>query len=188
MDDFLDILNKHRQVYIRQLLEFYKERTEGARELLLKMNSEKEDLLFDLSRMDYLLKDNEDWKIEELSPDTFANHRPIGFSFGKMQIELNPIYWHGCQFVINKQSDDIEWLKSWTLKWIDEDELIPKDNDGLTGAIHNVTTPTIDNGAITFTVDLGTASVDSVIELVELIKQTGTDKLVINSFDLMDNE
>ena len=180
MNDFLDILNKHRQVYIRQLLEFYQERTEGARELLLKMNSEKEDLLFDLSRMDYLLKDNEDWKIEELSP--------IGFSFGKMQIELNPIYWHGCQFVINKQADDIEWLKSWTQKWIDEDELIPNDDDGLTGAIHNVTTPTIDNGTITFTVDLGTASVDSVIELVELIKLTGTDKLVINSFDLMDDE
>ena len=88
------IIKKHRQVYVRQLLEFYENRTEGARELLLKMNSESEGLLFNLSRMDYLLKENEEWKIEELSPDTFANHRPIGFSFGKMQIELNPIFWH----------------------------------------------------------------------------------------------
>lgn len=186
MDDFLEILTRHRQVYILQLIEFYEKRTEGAREFLLKMNSEKEDLLFNLSRMDYLVKKEEDWKIEELSPDSFANHRPIGFSFGNMQIVLNPIFWHGSQFIINKESDDIEWLKSWTQKWIDEDELIPKDKDGLTGTVHNVTTPIIDNGTITFTVDLGTASVDSVIELVELIKQTGTDKLVINSFDLMD--
>ncbi len=123
--------------------------------------------------MDYLVKKGEDWKIEELSPDTFANHRPIGFSFGKMQIELNPIFSHGCQFIINKESDDFEWLKSWTQKWIDEEELIPKDKDGLTGRIHNVTTPTIDNGTVIFTVDLGTASVNSVIELVELKNKLG---------------
>ena len=187
MDDFIEILKRHRQVYIRQLLDFYESRTEGARELLLKMNSEKEDLLFNLSRMDYLLKENEGWKIEELSPDTFANHPPLEFSFETMQIELNPIFWHGCQFVINKQSDDLNWLKSWTQKWIDEDELIPKNNNGLTGTIHSVSTPTIYNQSLTFTVDLGTVGMDAVVELVELIKRTGTDKLVIHSFDLMDS-
>src|SRR5688572_8045961 len=152
-----EILSHQRQSYIKQLTAFYEHRTEGAKEILMALNSEEETLLFKLSRLDYLIKVDGEFKIEELSPDTYSNHSPINFTYGQLQIELNPFFWHGCEFIIDKEYDDFDWLKSWTKTWIDEEDKFQADSDGFTGAIHSVSYPITEQQKTKFTVDLGTA-------------------------------
>jgi hypothetical protein len=183
--EFEEVIAHQRQSFVKQLKSFYENRKEGAREILMALNSEEETLLFKLYRPDYLIKADGEFKMEELSPDTYSNHPPINFTYGQMQVELNPFFWHGCEFIIDKEYNDIEWLKAWTKKWIDEEERLPVDSNGFTGAIHSVTYPTSENQKTKFTVDLGTASVDSFMDLVNCIKETGANRLIINSFDLI---
>jgi len=184
--EFEEIITHQRQSFVKQLKSFYENRKEGAREILMALDSEEETLLFKLYRIDYLIKVDGEFKIEELSPDTYSNHPPINFTYGEMRVELNPFFWHGCEFIIDKEYKDIDWLKSWTKTWLDEEETIPVDRDGFTGTIHSVTYPTSENQKTKFTVDLGTAPVDSFMDLVNCIKETGADRLIINSFDLID--
>jgi hypothetical protein len=180
-----EILTHQRQSYIKQLTAFYEQRTGGAKEILMELNSEEETLLFKLSRLDYLIKDEGEFKIEELSPDTYSNHPLINFTHGQLQIELNPFFWHGREFIIDNVYEDFTWLKSWTKTWIDVEDKFSVDSDGFTGAIHNVSFPIVEQQTTKFTVDFGTSSVDTFMDLIKNIKQTGANRLVINSFDLM---
>ena len=183
--EFEEILSHQRQSYIKQLKGFYEHRTEGAKEILMELNGEEETLLFKLSRLDYLVKIDGEFKIEELSPDTYSNHPPVNFTYGQLQIELNPFFWHGCEFIIDKEYGDIDWLKTWTKAWIDEHDKFQNDSDGFTRAIHNVSYPTVEQQKTKFTVDFGTSAVDTFMDLVNIIKDTGANRLIINSFDMM---
>nr|MBI1231527.1 hypothetical protein [Cytophagales bacterium] len=181
-----EIISHQRQTYLKQLGLFYDKRTEGAKEILMALNSQEEGLLFKLSRLDYLIKLDGEFKIEELSPDTYSNHSQIDFQLGQLTIELNPFFWHGCEFAIDKEYENIDWLRNWTKKWIDEEDEMPTDENGFCGAIHSVSYPTFENHITRFTVDFGTVSVDAFMELIEEINVTGANKIIINSFDLID--
>lgn len=183
--EFKEIINHQRQSYIKQLKAFYADRNDGAREILMALNGEDETLLFKLTRLDYLVKIDGEFKIEELSPDTYSNHPPISFTYGQLQVELNPFFWHGCEFIVDEEFENLDWLRTWTKTWIDEEDKFQSDNDGFTGAIHNVTFPTTERQRTKFTVDFGTASTEAFMNLINLIKDTGTRNLIINSFDLL---
>jgi hypothetical protein len=183
--EFEEIINHQRQSYIKQLKAFYADRTDGAREILMALNGEEETLLFKLTRLDYLVKVDGEFKIEELSPDTYSNHSPINFTYGQLQVELNPFFWHGCEFIIDKKDDDLDWLRTWTKIWIDEEDKFQTDIDGFTGAIHNVSFPTTEQQTVKFTVDFGTASTEVFMNLMNCIKDTGAKRLIINSFDML---
>jgi hypothetical protein len=51
--ELTEIVCRQRGIYIKQLQSFYKDRTEGAKEILLAYNTEEPVMLLNLSRMDY---------------------------------------------------------------------------------------------------------------------------------------
>jgi hypothetical protein len=183
--ELTEILNHHRLTYLKQLNSFYEKRIEGAKEILISLNSPEEGLLFKLSRFDYLIKIDGEFKIEELSPDTFSNHPKLDFKLEKLTIELNPFFWNGCEFVIDKIYENIDWLRNWTKKWIDEKDEKSTDENGFCGVIHSVTYPIVENQVTKFTIDFGTADVYAFIELINEIQLSGAERVIINSFDLI---
>jgi hypothetical protein len=184
--EFEEMITLQRRTYIKQLKAFYEGRNEGAKEILMSLNSEEETLLFRLSRLDYLLNVDGEFKIEELSPDTYSNHSQLNFTYGQLQVELHPFFWHGCEFIIDREYEHFDWLKSWTKTWIDEEDKFQADDEGFTGAIHNVSFPVTEKQRTKFTVDFGTASVHVFLDLIYKIKDTGAERLIISSFDLLD--
>lgn len=183
--EIIEILEKQRQVYLRQLDEFWKGKI-GAREILVAYNSDKPPMLLNLTRFDYLEKRNDAFNIEELSPDTYINHQTLDFVAGSFTIELRPFYWHGCEFILNKEISDTTFVEDWTAQWIDEEDLLQESGEGYANAIHSVTIPEIVNDETKFTVDFGTAAVDSFLDLLDRIAQQGIDKVTISSFDLIE--
>jgi hypothetical protein len=183
--EFEEIINQQRESYLIQLISFYKDRTEGAKEILIKLNGEDEDLLFNLNRFDYLVKIDGKFNIEELSPDSYKNHLPITFSYEQLHIELHPFFWHGYEFIIDQEYNDFDWLRSWTKTYIDEEGVLENEDDGFTQAIHSVSFPIAEQNRIKFTVDFGTASKDTFMNLINTIKNTGAKQLTINSFDMI---
>jgi hypothetical protein len=82
-----EIINHHRNTYINQLIYFYENRGNGEKEILLKLSSDEETLLFNLTRPDFLSNKDGNFGIEELYPDTFLNHQPINVVYKKLNIE-----------------------------------------------------------------------------------------------------
>ena len=183
--DIIEILEKQRQVYLRQLDEFWQDKI-GAKEILVAYNSDKPPMLLNLTRFDYLEKRNDDFNIEELSPDTYINHQTLEFVAGNLMIELNPFYWHGCEFILNKKISDTTFIEDWTKQWIDEEELLQESAEGYANAIHSVTIPENAEDETKFTVDFGTASVECFLDLINKIAKNNIDKVTINSFDLIE--
>jgi hypothetical protein len=60
----------------------------------------------------------------------------IWFADNKLKDNLNSTF----ETTDNRQSH-IDWLKSWTKIWIDEEDKFQADSDGFTRAIHNVSYP-----------------------------------------------
>ena len=180
-----EIIQRQRETYLRQLTEFYKTRTTGAKELLLELNGEEQDRTFKLYRLDYYEQVDGQSHPTELAPDTYVSHPPIDYSLGQLNIQLNPFYWHGCDFVLDKETNQIDWLKTWTKKWIDDEDKNPTDNDGLSNVIHNVTRPTKENNGIKFSVDFGTATADCFMDLIQEIEKQRILKLRIGSFEMI---
>ena len=58
-----EIVEKQREIYIKQLLEFYSNRSDGAKELLLSYSTDKPVMLLNLSRMDFILKNGDNLDI-----------------------------------------------------------------------------------------------------------------------------
>ena len=79
---FEEIINEQRKSYIKQLIKYYENRTNGIKECLMELNSESETLLFNLSRIDYIVSENEEYKIEELTPENYINHQKLDLNFG----------------------------------------------------------------------------------------------------------
>jgi hypothetical protein len=184
--DFREIIKGQRETYLKQLTKFYSGRTTGAKEILLELNGDEKERIFKLYRLDYFEQVDGQPKPTELAAATYLHHEPINYKFGQLDVELNPFYWHGCDFVLDSGWMDIEWLKTWTRKWIDEDDKNPTDSNGFSGVIHSVTRPTNKKNGLTFSVDFGTATENSLIELVQIIERLGQRKLKIGSFDMIE--
>jgi len=180
-----EIIQKQRETYLRQLAEFYNSRTIGAKEILLELNGEEKERTFKLYRLDYYEQVDGQSKPTELAPDTYLSHSPVNFSLGPLDIELNPFYWHGCEFVLDKEITDIDWLINWIKKWIDEEDKNPTDGNGFSSVIHNVTRPTNKGNDFKFSVDFGTATEDCFMNLIEEIEKQEIKKLRIGSFEMI---
>ena len=97
----------------------------------MELNGDEKERVFKLYRLDHYEQVDGEGKPTELGADTYLNHQPTNYKFGQLNIELNPFFWHGCDFVFKQELTNIDWLKSWTKKWIDEEDKNPIDTNGL---------------------------------------------------------
>lgn len=181
-----EIINHHRNTYINQLISFYENRGNGVKEILLKLSSDEDTLLFNLTRPDFLSNKDGNYGIEELYPDTFSNHQPINFVYKNLNIELHPIFWHGVEFILDSKFAEFEWLKSWTTTALKENNDESTNELDLLEAIHNVSIPSISEKSTIFTVDFGTSTSETFFALLNTINETGAKNIIINSFDLIE--
>ncbi|MEJ0032421.1 MAG: hypothetical protein WDO15_19640 [Bacteroidota bacterium] len=183
--DFIDIIKAQRDLYLKQLTEFYSEQNPGAKEILLELNGDEPEKIFKLYRLDHFEQIDGEGKPTELAADRYLNHQMTSFLLGNLSVELNPFYWHGCDFVFDQELHSIEWLKSWATKWIDVEDNNPVDFNGFSGVIHNVTRPQQNNGEWQFSVDFGTANEKAFIELIQAIDELRISRVRIGSFEMI---
>ncbi len=184
--ELIKIIEQQRKTYLNQLTEFYRTRTTGAKEILLELNGEEQERTFKLYRLDHYEQIDGEGKPTELAPDTYVNHPPVTYTVEKLALELNPFYWHGCEFILETRSENWDWLINWTKKWIDENDSNVINDLGFSSVIHNVMRP-VKKGPdeYSFSVDFGTAPVESFMDLIQVITAQQIQKLKIGSFQMI---
>ncbi len=179
---FQEILERQRNVYLRQLAGFYASRTSGAKELLLELKLGASESVFNLYRIDYAeTTADSQTKLEELSPDTYIDHKITTFETEKLKIELHPFYWHGCKVTVANSGLLTNQLVRWAEKWIDINEINSTNVDGLSNVIHSVSILQSENEQLEISIDLGSAEINALMELILLAEQIGAETVTISS-------
>jgi hypothetical protein len=184
--DIKEIFRRQRELYLKDLLDFYSETESGVKEVMLELNKDEPIRVFKLYRLDHYDQIDGESKPTELNSDKYLDFDPIEYKYDSLNIELNPFYWNGCEFVLTSSSTDLDWLIRWTEKWIDEDDKNQTDANGLSGVIHGVTRPENAGDQISFSVDFGSADIESIIDLIHEIYLQDVKKLRIGSFSMID--
>jgi hypothetical protein len=183
--DIQEIIGRQRELYLRDLLDFYKGKSGGVREIMLELNNDEPIRQFKLYRLDHYDQVEGVSKPTELNSDKYLDFEPIEYKYEDLNVELNPFYWNGCEFVLDSNSIDSMWLIEWTKKWIDENDEKQENADGLTGVIHNVSRPTRCKDTFSFTIDFGSAETESFIDLINEIYLQDVKFVRVGSFSMM---
>jgi hypothetical protein len=152
------------------------------------MNNDETEELYRLYRFDCLGDKNGEFEIIEFNHDTYIVHPQINFEVGNLKVQLSPFFWNGCEIHYQEEIKTYSPLIEWGKKWIDiDDEKTATEKQGSGNVIHNVQPPSKDLNGYMITIDFGTASINSIIELFTVFKDMGIHEIEINS-NSMTNE
>jgi hypothetical protein len=99
-----------------------------------------------------------------------------------LDVTLHPFVWNGLEFRLDGDLADEAGLLAWMDKWMDIPERKPKDENHLSQIVHNVTQPERTQGGWSFSVDFGSAPLDAFVELIDVVRASGTKRLELGSF------
>lgn len=135
-----------------------------------------------LYRMDLMSGAVEPPNMTDFNHDSHLIFEPIQFSVsGKLTVRLSSISWNAVEFEGSCFARESELLSNWALKWLDVDEINETEEHGFGGYIHSITYPEIESGKCSFSVDFGSASIDSFYELINVFLNLGVKELSIHS-------
>jgi hypothetical protein len=121
---------------------------------------------------------------ELLTIDTkgMLSFEPLAFDWGEgLRISLGPFQWQQLPFRMpHRRRADWQPFQEWFWRWFREDE---DGDDGLLGAVHFLSDPEVLGKAVAFEVDLGSAPVEALEELLDAIAVTGVKQCVIGKLE-----
>jgi hypothetical protein len=137
-------------------------------ELLIELNTPENHLVQRLTRVDVIWGGAEKPSIIEANVALVSTAECLHSEPGPPVLRAFPLVWNSVEVVCPERLDLGAGFMEWFERWLDLDDDQAPDADGLAGVIHSVTSP----GPLTFgwgfSVDMGSASVDALIQLLAL--------------------
>jgi hypothetical protein len=78
-------------------------------------------------------------------------------------------------------------LEPWKKKWLEVGPGGEPDNDGLMGVVHSISAPTSEGGGFLFELNFGSAPVDALTELIDLLVEMGANEIELGTSDGSDH-
>lgn len=95
--------------------------------------------------------------------------RPIKLSLrGHLKIRLEPFTWDEADIECSRFDPRAQMLQQWAHHWIESDDHAPRE-DGLRGCAHSISQPIESANCCRFTVDFGSADVECLVELMQVL-------------------
>jgi uncharacterized protein YtpQ (UPF0354 family) len=146
-------------------------------------------------RIDMLWKENGEPHATKVELEGNIPGPPVGaLQVESMEVVVHPIAWYMCPVRFSHESEgdgtaggspDFSPVNAWFRKWIGETEPKTLGDDGLSGVVHSLSPPMRESGGgggvWVLLVDLGSAPVEALAELLETIRQIGATDVKIGS-------
>jgi hypothetical protein len=119
-------------------------------------------------------------QFRDVEPE-LADDLPYGFGFERdgARRAFGPFSWGNCP--VQARLAGNRWdpeLRTWTVRWLDLADERPCDAQGLCGVIHGVRDVDHDGDVLRFSVDFGSAGIESVLELMDALVDAGASVVV----------
>jgi hypothetical protein len=104
----------------------------------------------------------------------------ISAAYGNCKVEVSPFSWDHAIVAVRGVSQEVmkEVTTKWFLRWFDSDERNPVTSEGLYGVVHFLDEPP-DDSRTQFAVDLGSAAVEAIDELLLGLATAGATNISV---------
>jgi hypothetical protein len=93
---------------------------------------------------------------------------PVEFEWsGEFRVRLTPFAWDYCELRLTPTIADPAHLRAWFEHWFDPEDSRPEDENGFKRVVHFMSDPEVRDGATTLLVDLGSAPVEALEQLLD---------------------
>lgn len=183
--EVIDRIKLERQRYVdyfeQGVTALCKDKDSFAIELPIQTKDETISAPFNIIRVDFITKAvNNEHSISDLRLDKLLDYPNKKIFYKSLQIRLNPFCWNSCEFQVDKI--EIAHLRNWVIKWLKIDEDLIEGE--LSGAIHSCSEPELLEGKFHFVIDFGTSKESAVIEFIDLLNDTGTTEICIQTIEI----
>lgn len=162
------------------LATYMDEHSSSAAEVMFERQVD-EALPYRLYRADMASNDDGTPQITDVNPSTHLSFEPFGIEFMQdVTASVRPFVWNDLGIRSNTTLP-AEPVEEWAMRWLDMEDQLSKDEHGLQGVIHAIVREDADDGSTLLTIDLGSAPVDALQELIELALSAGVTHLSIHS-------
>jgi len=186
-----EVVGKVRDQYLdryRGAIAGYRERfSPGGPEVLLEVEGEGQEV-FRLHRFDLASGAVKPPNLTEVNSETHLEFDILAVEYEGIAISLAPFVWNGVEFNVSPPIGDTSRLAAWALRWIDPSESNKPDADGLGGYLHSITRIESDAEMSSFSVDFGSAPLNSWRELFDVLASAGTKRVKIHSRSVLEDE
>jgi len=187
--DLGEILNAVREHYLgkyRAAISRYRERFDpSAAEVLFELSGDAP-LVYRYYRADLASGAVDPPNFTEVNPESHLEFEPTRLTHEGLEVLLSPFVWNGLEVRIEPPIPTDEHLRAWATRWIDPDEQAETDSDGLGAYVHSVTVPESDGRSTHLSIDLGSAPVSSLLELLAIMRQCGASSAELHSQTVLD--
>jgi hypothetical protein len=173
------ILSEAREHYLahyrRVIRRARADRPEAVPEVLVELDTPGSSLVRRLNRVDVIWGGAANPSIIEANVDPVSTAACLHSEPGPPALRAFPLVWNSFEVVYPDEVDLGSGFTQWFERWLDVDDAQVPDEDGLAGVIHSVTVPGPFLTGWGFSVDMGSAPVSAVIELLALpaLRQVG---------------
>jgi len=186
LEDVLEAVRDHYIALYREAIASYRQKfTPSAAEVLLETEGERP-LVYRLYRMDLASGAVDPPNLTEVNPSTHLDFEAFRADRDGLAILVSPIVWNGVEFRAQPSLANDDALRSWALRWIDPEERAEADSDGLGAYVHSITIPENEAGATSLSVDFGSAPSVSVLEFLEVLRESGAESIEMHSRAILD--
>ena len=189
MNDLAALAEEVRQHYLRALLKTFADyktsHHPSSLEVMLELQRD-EPLPFRLYRVDMASNVNGETHLQEVNPSTHLSFETFSVPVSTaLSVEVRPMNWNGVEVCANVHVD-AKAIEEWALKWLDVEDNRAQDEDGLQGVIHSVTRQDSQVGSTRIAVDWGSAPLEAMEELLQVLSTSGATKVMLSTPELSD--
>lgn len=117
-------------------------------------------------------------KAAEVNLERIPSFAPFQAREHGLELTIEPLVWNGIEISMEPQTGVTPLLEAWARRWLDLDEVGPRD---LLGAIHSITPPEHGDGELSVSVDFGTAPIAALEELLVELARLGVRRVRLGS-------
>ena len=170
-------------IYLRGIADAKTEHELAVPEVKVELSNEKVSKAYRYYTLDIFCRDGEKAGPVEVNLKAAESFEPINENWQGIDVTLHPFVWNGLEFRTDGDLSDDARLVTWMMKWMDIEDQKVKDENLLSGIVHNVTAPEKVKSGWSFSVDFGSAPLDAFVELIEAIRGAGAKTLQLGSFE-----
>jgi hypothetical protein len=162
------------------LAELRKTSPEAVAEVLVEVNSPEIPRPFRLTRPDIISGPASDPKITRVVKDEFVHFTPHEASLtGGAKLLLHPSRWDNFEICLTGRISDWEPYEAWVNKWLDVAEVRVTTAADFSGLIHQASMPWEQDGKWHLVIDMGSADLDALNELLSVLGSIGAESIKI---------
>ncbi len=165
------------------LADIRKSHPNAVSEVLVELNTPEIPRPYRLMRPDILYKQGAEPKILRVEKAEVLSFEPLDISLAcGVPMKMHPFQWDKLELRLHGDVNDWLPFEEWVCKWLDVEDVKSSPDMDFAGLIHQVSQPVKDDGVWTLCIDMGSADLEALNELLGVLGTLAVQQVEMGDF------